>query len=128
MKVYYTAHDYKSGCWIDAYLEGRYPKEWGTELFVTDAAPETTHIWAAMEYHQHDRYAVFEIDLPHTEAELEPYRVSEYDLPGLRILSWILPWYVVAGHPVKIMEARIEHRTMGVPSAMIKCSDCGRRK
>jgi hypothetical protein len=113
MKVYDTAapgYAWKHAALIMDYFDGLYPKpEEGAELIVTDTPPETTHIWASMEFHGLDVEIVNEIHLPHSEAELAPYR---WELPS-GTNYWRLPWYIVAGQPVKIMRASIEHRIMG---------------
>jgi hypothetical protein len=119
MKVYYTAHPgyaWKHAALISDYLDGRYPKaEEHAELIVADSAPDMTHIWGTMEFHSFYVEIVFEIDLPHSEAELAPYKCERE--PHATNTYWRLPWYIVAGHPVKVMEASISHRIMGVPLA-----------
>jgi hypothetical protein len=112
MKVYDTAaptYAWRHAALMFDYLDGRYHKgEEHSELIVTDTPPDTTNIWGSMEFHGLPVEIVYEIDLPHSEAELEPYKCK-------REPYWRLPWYIVAGHPVKIMKASIEHRIMGVP-------------
>jgi hypothetical protein len=110
MKVYYQASDWRGYCWFKDYLEGHYPIK-DDRLYVTGTPPDTTHMWDSMESHELYREITYEIELPHSEAELMPYRS---DRPWGQD-GWDLPWYVVANHPVRIMDASISRRIMGQP-------------
>jgi hypothetical protein len=121
MKVYYEACDADPFRWkiIEAHLDGRYPKEEeGSALFTADSPPDPMDFWRSVEPPSLSVERVYEIDLPHSEEELAPYKCTSHDEHRE---WWRLPWYIVAGHPVKIMEVRIQHRTehrvMGVPLA-----------
>jgi hypothetical protein len=116
MKVYYVAYDGQGHALFREFLEGSYSIQ-RPLLWVDDAPPDTTHVWEQLEYHDQDDQSVYEINLPHTEAELAPYRLPNED-PAKGPTGWKLPWYVVAHDPVKVMEYRLSNRIMGVPERM----------
>ena len=71
MKVYFRACDYyinRRGI-ISDFLNGRYPIE-GETLWVRDGVLDTTHIWEQLEFHDECDDVVYELDLPHSLAEL----------------------------------------------------------